>query len=236
MPIIVKILIMSLASFVFLFIISKIMGKKQIAELNFVDYAIGISLGSIAAEWAIDMESPWYRFPVAMAVFLILDIVLTLLSRTLPFMKKTLHGSPVVLIENGALNYPNLKRSKLSVGDVLGLCRNAGYFDLADVAFAILETNGDLSVLPVGAQRPAVVSDLREGEVEQAGLPSYLVVDGRAVLESLQMLGKDEQWLYDRLGVDKKSIKEILLATYDEAQDTFNVHRKGEDAPQSQVK
>lgn len=228
MPIVAKVIIMSIVSFVILFIISKIMGKKQIAELNFVDYAIGISLGSIAAQWAIDMDTPWYHFAIAMGIFFLLDIALTLVSRTLPILKKTLHGSPVVLIENGEINYPNLKRSKLAVGDVLGLCRTAGYFALEDVAYAILETNGDLSILPVGAQRPAVVSDLKEGEIEQAGLPSYLVIDGRPLLDTLKNLGKDEHWLMERLQVDKKSMKNILLASYDQKTDQFNVHVKGE--------
>lgn len=235
MPLVVKVIITSIASFVILFIISKIMGKKQIAELNFVDYAIGISLGSIAAEWAIDMDTPWYHFPIAMVIFFLLDIALTLVSRTLPILKKTLHGSPVVLIENGEINYPNLKRSKLAVGDVLGLCRTAGYFALEDVAYAILETNGDLSILPVGAQRPAVVSDLKEGEIEQAGLPSYLIIDGRPLPDTLKKLGKDEHWLMERLQVDKKSMKNILLASYDQKTDQFNVHVKG-DQPAEETK
>ncbi|MBO7390042.1 MAG: DUF421 domain-containing protein, partial [Clostridia bacterium] len=142
---ILRVVIFSVSSFLFLFIVTKIMGKKQIAQLSFLDYVIGISLGSIAAEMATDPERPFYHFFIAMTIYLVMDILLTLVARKGTFLKKFLRGRPLILVEEGRINYKNLTRSKLDINDLLSLCRAKGYFDLRDVRYVIFETSGDIS-------------------------------------------------------------------------------------------
>ncbi len=228
MPDVVKVVIFSVAAFVMLFIISKLLGKKQIAELNFVDYAVGISLGSIASEWATDYESPWYHYVIAMAIFFVFDIAVMLISRKAPLFKRILHGFPVVIVQHGKICYRNLKRTKLSVNDLLGMCRTAGYFTLSDVEYAIFETNGELSILPASAARQVTMGDYRPECDERVLLPAHLVVDGRVCGEILEQIGKDEDWLRQRLQVREQGVHDILLATYDSVQDTFDIHYKNE--------
>lgn len=221
-----KVLLFSAASFAVLFLFSKLLGKKQIAQLDFVDYAIGISMGSIAADMAFDVDEPWYHFVIAMAVFFVLDMLISFIGRKGPFLKRILKGKPLVVIYEGKLDYENLKKSKLDVNDLLALCREKGYFDLKQVAYALFETSGQLSIMPIGEERPAVTKDLPI-EIERAELPNYLVIDGRVSDSGLSEINKDREWLYSQLAVNSESeLKSVLLASYDENSQKVDVQRK----------
>lgn len=219
-----KILIAAASAFVVMFILAKLMGKKQIAQLSFIDYAIGITVGSIAAEMATELEQPLYHYIIAMAVFLVLDILVTFLSRKLPF-KKLLVGKPIVIIYEGNLIYKNLKKSKLDLNDLLGLIRNQGYFDLSEIQYAILETNGQLSVVPIGAERPLVAKDMPE-KIEEPKLPNYLVVDGNISYSGLNELNKDVDWLLEQMQIDKKQLKDVLIASFNDDTKSVDVQFK----------
>ncbi|MCM1367569.1 MAG: DUF421 domain-containing protein [Roseburia sp.] len=221
------VLINSVVAFVYLFIISKLLGKKQIAQLEFIDYAGGISLGSIAAEFATNTETPFYFFLIAMTIFFVLAFLVAVLGRKSTFLKRVLKGKPATLIYDGKINYKELKKSKIDVNDLLSMLREKGYFDIADVAYAIFEPSGDLSVLPVGAQKPLVMEDLDKERIEPAELSNVIVADGTVSHSGLAELGKDVDWLFGRLGIKTKDeLDNILLAVYDEKSDEFNIHTK----------
>ena len=134
MPEVIKVLLFSIGSIAFLFVLSKLLGKKQVAQLTFVDYVIGISLGSIAAEMATDTETPFYYYLIAMAIFFIFAILLSIVGRLTPWLKHILKGKPSTLIYNGKVQYNQLKRSHLDINDLLALCRERGYFDINNIA------------------------------------------------------------------------------------------------------
>lgn len=226
---IVKLLLMSLGSVVYLFIISKLMGKKQIAQLEFIDYVMGISIGSIAAEMATDLsDSPFWYYLVAMAVFFLFDYFVSILGRKGTFFKRFFKGKPITIIYDGKLLYPMLKKSKLDVNEVLAMCREQGYFDINDIAYAIFENSGVLSVLPKANQKPTVVSDF-DIKVEEPSLSHYMVIDGNLSYSSLTDLKKDKEWLFRRLKVsNKKELNNIMLAEYIEKTDKMIVHYKNE--------
>lgn len=236
---IVKIIIFGFASFGYMFVIAKILGKKQIAELDFIDYVVGISLGSIAANWATELETPWYFYFIGMTIFLLSDITVTLLSRTLPFFKKTLQGSPLVVIHNGKLDYANIKKAKISVNDILAMARSSGYFNLRDIAYAVFETNGRLSILPVGMQKPTTIADLMEKDAlkpNPPSIPAEVIIDGRIVEPSLENLSKSTDWLLKKLEINQDGVKDILLATYYEDDDEFDVHYKNKEPIADSIK
>lgn len=219
-----KLLIYSVVGFAFLFVIAKILGKKQIAQLDFLDYTIGISLGSIAADMAFDIERPIWHFLVGMAVFAVLDLMCSVLGRKNNFFKRIFVGKPLILMENGRLNYRNLNKSKLSLNEFLSLCREKGYFDLDDIAYCIFETSGKLSVLPKDGREAAKALDVGVVCNTRAQLSKDVVMDGRVVDSCLAQLGKDEAWLKERLGdID---IKDIALAYYVAEEDVIRVHPK----------
>lgn len=226
MPDYVEVLLNAIYSFVAVFIVAKLLGKKQIAQLSFTDYVIGISIGSIAAEWSTDVEQPWYYYVIAIFVYFAISYLITILERTTRPLKKFLRGKPIIIINNGKIDYKNLKKSKLDVNDVIGLCREKGFFNLTDVAYAIFETNGNMSVLPIGSQKPTVVEDLNK-KGQQASLQKFLINDGQVDENYLNILGKTKEWLFKSLKIqNKKQLKNILVAFYDEQTKQFDVHYK----------
>ncbi|MCH5160702.1 MAG: DUF421 domain-containing protein [Clostridiales bacterium] len=223
------VLINSTIAFVYLFVISKLLGKKQIAQLEFIDYTVGISLGSIAAEMAINVETPFWYFLIAMSIFFALAIAVALIGRKSTVLKRIIKGKPVTLIYDGKINYKQLKKVKIDVNDLLSMLREKGFFDIADVAYAVFEPSGELSVLPVGAQKPLVMEDLDESKIKRASLSNPLIVDGVVSGSGLSEINKDKQWLFGRLNIQTESdLDDIILAVYNDQTDEFNVHRKSE--------
>jgi uncharacterized membrane protein YcaP (DUF421 family) len=223
------VLIDSAVAFLYLFVISKLLGKKQIAQLEFIDYTVGISLGSIAAEMATNTEVPFYYFLIAMTIFFLFAALVAVVGRKTTFLKRLLKGKPATLIYDGKINYKELKKNKIDVNDLLSMLREKGYFDIADVAYAVFEPSGKLSVLPVGAQKPLVMEDLDNDKIKPAQLEDILVVDGVLSRSGLNNAGKDDRWLFERLGVtDGKDLKDILLCVYDAENDKLNTYRKSD--------
>lgn len=224
---ILYLILLSTTSVVALFVIAKLLGKKQVAQLDFIDYVIGISIGSIAAEMATDVnDKPLYYYLIAMAIYFLFDLSITLLGRKSPGLKHFLKGRPLTIIYNGQIDYKILKKSKLDINDVLTLARVQGYFDLQDIAYAVFENNGELSIMPKGNQRPTVAKDLGI-KVNRAELPLYLVIDGIISKSSLNEIKKDKDWLFSRLKISKRSeLKKIILASYDKEKDKLTITYK----------
>lgn len=180
-----NVLIQSLGAFVVLFIISKILGKKQVAQLEFSDYVVGISIGSIAAAMAVEPEIPFYHFIVAMVIFGGVDLILTLISRKSVFLKSTVKGKPLIIIENGKLNFKNIKKSKLDLNEIMAQCRSKGFFYIDDIAYCIFEISGDFSILPKSKSRPLVAKDFGIPQ-EQVGLQKKLLLTAKLLKMNLK--------------------------------------------------
>lgn len=217
----------SAVAFVYLFVISKLLGKKQIAQLEFIDYTVGISLGSIAADMAADAENPFYYYLIAMSVFFLFALCVSVLGRKSTFLKRVLKGKPATLIYDGKINYKELKRNKIDVNDLLSMLREKDYFDIADVAYAVFEPSGDLSVLPVGAQKPVVLADVDKSAVKKSSLTNVLVADGVISGSGLDEIDKTDEWLFKQIGIkDRAELKNIILAVYDDDNACVRTYRK----------
>lgn len=209
------VIINSFISFIYLFIISKLLGKKQIAQLEFIDYVVGISLGSIAADMSVETQAPFYHTLIAMTIFFFLALMVALVGRKNTLFKRILKGKPSTLIYQGVIDYKELIKCKIDVNDLLSMLREKGFFDIEEVAFALFEPSGKLSVLPKGENRPVVAKDLGE-KVDRAVLKNILVADGRISKSGINEIGKDKKWLFEALKIhQKRELKNILLATYD---------------------
>ena len=222
----IKILLFSALSYVTLFVISKLLGKKQLAELDFIDYVTGISIGSIAAEMSTETDTPFYYYLIAMGIFFLLDLAVTLLGRTTNGFKRFLRGVPLILISQGEVDFKTLKKSKIDFYDLVGLAREQGYFDLEDIEYAIFETNGQLSVLPADPARPLKREDFGNIPVETPSVPNYVVVDGQLSSYALNQLNRDKKWLKAKLQESDAELDKILYATYDEQTDELTVKYK----------
>lgn len=206
-----------------LFIIAKLMGHKQVAQLDFFDYICGITVGSIAAELATDLETPWKSL-LALVIYGLISVLLGWLTRKFPRSRKYINGTPTILMNDGKLYRSNLKKSKLDLSDFLLLCREQGYFDLSDIQTAIFEPNGKLSILPTATSRPATPSDLGiSAKVTHMG--TELIMDGRIMGENLSRIGQTQAWLQQQLKTQGyRNAKEVFLAVYREADRSLSLY------------
>ena len=210
---IIKVTLTALLSVAALFIITKIMGHKQVAQLDFFDYVSGITIGSIGAELATELEEP-YRPLVALIVYGCVSVLLNLCTQKLPRTRKFINGTPTILLENDKLYRENLKKAKLDLSEFMLLCREQGYFDISEMQVAVYEHNGKLSILPKASSRPATPNDLNITPKE-AHIGTELIMDGRIMGENLSRLGKSEAWLMTQIKKQGYAdTSEILLCIY----------------------
>ena len=209
----IKIILTALLSVAALFVITKIMGHKQVAQLDFFDYVSGITIGSIGAELATELESPEYPL-IALGVYGAVSVLFNLLAHKLPRTRKYINGTPTILLSGGKLYRANLKKAKLDLSEFLLLCREQGYFDLDEIAAAVFEHNGKLSILPKAASRPATPEDLGiPAKATHVGVE--VIMDGRVMGENLLRVGRDENWLKKQIrDQGYREPKEILLGIY----------------------
>lgn len=222
----VKVLLFAALSYATLFVISKILGKKQIAELDFIDYVTGISIGSIAAEMATETDTPFYYYLIAMGIFFLLDLIVTLLGRTTNGFKRFLRGVPIILINQGEVDFKALKKSKIDFYDLIGLAREKGYFDITEIEYAILETNGELSILAADNSRQVKRQDFPTIPEEEVSLTTYLIVDGQISSFALSQINKDKKWLKQKLQENDAELNKIMFATYDDNTQELTVVNK----------
>ena len=220
---IIKVILTSLLSVAALFIITKIMGHKQVAQLDFFDYVSGITIGSIGAELATELEEP-YKPLTALAIYGLASLVLNLIAHKLPKTRKYINGSPTILMNDGKLYRKNLKQAKLDLSEFMLLCREQGYFDLDEIQTAIFEHNGKLSILPKAASRPATPEDLKiTAKATHVGIE--VIMDGRVMGENLSRMGKDAGWLEQLLKINGYgNAKEIFLAIYRKEEDKLTLY------------
>lgn len=204
----------ALGSFAALFIIAKFIGRKQVSQLDFFDYITGITIGSIAAEMATELEEPWKPL-IAMIIYGSVTLLLSSVTIKFPRVRKFLNGTPTILMDHGKLYRENLKKSKLDLSEFMVLCRQHGYFDLTDIQTAVFEYNGKLTILPVSSQRPATPNDLNLAP-EQELLFTELIMDGRVLDENLSRMGLNRVWLEKQLKASGvQSADEVFLAVCD---------------------
>ncbi|MBR5544360.1 MAG: DUF421 domain-containing protein [Clostridia bacterium] len=212
---ILKVVLTSVLSAVALFIIAKIMGHKQMAQLDFFDYITGITIGSIAAELATELEKP-FKPLIAMAVYGMVAIILTLITNKLPKTRKFINGTPTIIMNNGKIYRKNMKKAKLDLTEFMTLCRQKGFFNLDDIQTAVFEYNGQLTILPKSNKRPANPEDMNLSPTPEY-ISTEVIMDGRILNENLKRMGLDEIWLNKQLkNQGYKNAKEILLGLCDE--------------------
>ena len=198
-----------------LFIIAKLAGHKQVSQLDFFDYITGITIGSIAAELATELEEPLKPL-IAMTVYGLIALSLSVITQKYPKSRKYINGTPTIIMSDGKLYRKNMEKSKLELSEFMMLCRESGYFDLNDIEVAIFEYNGRLTILPKSEKRPLTPSDMNLSP-EKSHIGTEVIMDGRILDENLKRLGLDLTWLDKELKKQKfKSAREIFLGICDQ--------------------
>lgn len=211
---VLKIIGLSLGSITILFILTKIMGQREMSQLSIFDYFITITIGSIAAEMSTSLEDNFIQPVVAMIIYALVTLTVSFLNTKFVKLRPFLSGRTLILYDNGTLFKENFKKAKVDLNEFLVQCRTNGFFNLSDIKTALLEENGKISFLPYSDKRPANPSDFNI-KPQEDGVVTNLILDGKVMEKNLKELGFDKVWLNDMLqkqGITK--IDNIFLAMY----------------------
>lgn len=196
-------------------ILARINGAKQISQLTFYDYITGITIGSMAAVMAIDDEIPFWLPLIAIFIFVIASFLEGKWTLHSLQARKLIDGTPMVLMANGKMLQSHMRKAHLTVNDLLSEARVAGYFNLHDIAFAIMENSGKISFLPHAEAAPVNRKDLNIDSTPSS-LYVNVVIDGELLEDELAAIGKNKQWLLHRCKeLQYGKITDMLLAIAD---------------------
>ena len=208
---VLQVVLASLFSAVILFLIAKVIGHKQVAQLEFFDYITGITIGSIAAELATTLDKPWWKPTISMLVFGSITVALSIITRRFAKSRKFINGTPTIIMNDGKLYRENMKKAKLELSEFLLLCRQEGYFNLNDIQAAVFEYNGKLSILPISTKRPLNPEDM-ELNPKPEHIGTEIIMDGRVMGDNLKRKGLNDDWLQKELKKQGyRTAKEIFL-------------------------
>lgn len=223
------ILIRATVAVVFLFVLAKAMGAKQISQLNFFDYIAGITIGSIAATLSLDHDINILYSLIAMAIFALSDIVISYIVRKSIKGRRFFTGEPIMLLIRGQIVYKGLKKARFDINDLLRELRVQGYYNISDVDYVVLETNGMVSIMPKENKRPVVAEDIGAQEVSE-GLCANVIIDGKILPQNLTVMKKDEKWLdKELLKQGYRQYNEIVLATLNQKGE-LSIYRKNKES------
>lgn len=222
------VLFRGIISLVCLFLITKILGKKQVSQLSLFDYVIGISIGNFSAEIIINLEASLIYGVVAITEFGLIAYLISIGTMKSIKLRRFFMGVPTVLIDKGKILDKALKKVHFDMNDLLEECRVNGYFDLNEIEYAVMECNGELSIMPKIGYKPVTMKDLNLKEKQQ-GLCANVIIDGKIMKNNLKNMNKTENWLNKQLKIKGyKELKNILLATLD-SDEKLTVYEKNED-------
>lgn len=204
----------TLLSIVVIFLLAKLMGTKQVSQMTMFDYVVGITIGSVAAELATELEEP-VKPLTALILYGLVAVLISILTSKSIRARSMVTGKPLVLLENGVIYRKNLQKARLDLNEFLTYCRIGGWFDLNQLQAAVLEHNGIVSFLPKETDRPATPTDLNLNP-KQSQVQIPFVMDGVLLEENIRQAGKEESWVHrSLLREGYKDEKEVLLALWD---------------------
>lgn len=209
-----NVVIRGLLSLITLFLVTKLIGKKQVSQLSLFDYVIGISIGNFAAEMTINLESEELYGIIAVLLFGGIAYLVSVGTMKSIKLRMFFMGSPTILIEHGKILQDNFYKVKYDINDMLEQCRVNGYFDISEIDYAIVEANGELSILAKSEYLPVNRNDMKL-KVSKNGLCANVIIDGKVMYNNLKKIKKDEKWLNKELKLKGKDISDIILATVD---------------------
>lgn len=200
-------------AFVALLILARFLGKKQLSQLTFFHYITGIAFGSIAAEIAGQTDVKFMEGLTALIWWALLTMLASYISLKSSNLRIVLDDQPSIVVKEGAIMENAMKKEKLHVNDLMMMLREQSIFTLQDVHYAILETNGQLSVMKKITQQGATKQDVKASTTTPKYLPTELVSDGKVMQKNLTELSLTEEWLMKELrkkGVE--SADQVFLA------------------------
>ena len=201
-------------------IVMRLMGKRQIGELQPFELAISIMIADLASVPMTELGIPLTNGIIPILGLLVMDLLISWLNMKSINFRKIVCGKPSILIYRGKIDEKQLKKERFTINELQERLRGNDIFDIADVEYAILETNGEISVITKPEKRNITIEDMKI-EAEYTGIPYDLVVEGKIMHENLKNIGKDEKWLKKELKKFNTEPKTVLIATINGKGDIF---------------
>ena len=198
----------------------RLMGKRQIGQMEASEFVVAMLVADLAAIPMQDVSIPLYSGLVPIVTVLSAELILSYLCLRSLGLRKLLCGKPVILIENGRILQQNLKRTRVTLDELAGHLREKDILDIRTVQFAILETNGNLSVFPYPAEVAPSAKDLKVHPKDRY-LPVTIISDGHLIRDNLRLSGRDEHWMRRILGNYRATVAGTWLLTVDKTGDVL---------------
>lgn len=228
----IKVIFTSISSILVLFILSKIIGNKQMTQTTLFDYVNSITIGSIAAEMAIANDENFFVPLIAMVIYGLAAAGITLLTTKSLKLRRFLNGCSIVLMDDEKIYMKNLKKAKIDLNELLTQFRLSGYFDVSDIHSAYLEPNGMISILPKEKARTTTPKDMNLSP-RQTKATVILIIDGKLLKNNLHFASVNEQWLISMIkSYGAESISDVALASVD-SEKNLTVFLKNGQSPQN---
>lgn len=211
----ILVLIRSIILYIVILIALRIMGKGEIAEMNVFDLVITLLIAEVASFPMENSDIPIINAISSVTGLVFVQIIISYISTKSRTIRTFLCGSPSILIDKGKINYKEMKKQRITIDELLEQLRIEGYFKLQDVQYAILEVDGNLSVLPSPLYKDIPTKYFKH-------LPISVILDGNIIKNNLKLIKKDINWLNSILNSNKiKDISEVLILSVDENNKIF---------------
>jgi uncharacterized membrane protein YcaP (DUF421 family) len=210
----VEIVIRSFTFLIALFLLTKWLGKKQLAELSFFEYVTGITIGSIAAEVTMGLERHIMHGLIAMSIWTLFPIIMGLISLKNKKIRDFVEGKATIVIKDGKILEDNLKKERYTIDELLEQLRSKDVFQVSDVEFALIEPNGDVSILLKKENQPLTAKDiqLNQPPVKE---PQTVIMDGLILDEPLSTAGLNRGWLHEEIEKLEVTVDNVFLGQID---------------------
>ena len=209
-----------------LIFVVRLLGKRQIGQMEPSEFVVTMLVANLASIPMENADMPLHAGLVPILTVLALELLLSVLSLTSVRLRRILCGKPVILIENGEILQQNLKKTRVTLDELVGHLRQKEILDLKTVQYAILETNGELSVFPYPKERPASAKEAGV-QVKKQYLPVTVISDGKLLKENLAMTGKSMDWVRRVLDQRQCTLENTWLLTVDSADQILFYRRDG---------
>ncbi|MFD5849878.1 DUF421 domain-containing protein [Cytobacillus oceanisediminis] len=215
-------------SFLVLFLLARLMGRKEIGQMTFFNWASAIGIGSIAGNLAVNESTLIKDGVISLVVWTLFTILMDMLDLKSKQGRTVTTGEPLIVIKAGRIMERALKISRVDLDELQALLRQKDIFSLNDVDYAILETNGDLSVLKKESQQPVTKNDLNimSPKNDLIPLPTEVIADGKVNSKNLSKLKLDNNWLYRELQKAKIHSAEDVFFAQVQQDGTLYIDRK----------
>ncbi|WP_425449613.1 YetF domain-containing protein [Dethiothermospora halolimnae] len=202
-------------SYFILFLMARLMGKREVSQMTFFDYIVGITIGSLTASMAVDKSKSFLLPLIALSIFSILQILTSYITLKNRNFRKIFDGKSTMLIENGKLLERNLLKERINIDELSTMLREKNIFKLSDVEFAFLEPDGKISAMKKSNKQPITPSDIGV-LTEYSGIGNIVIEEGVIRHDKLREYNLTVSWLMSQLsnqGID--DIKKIMFAQVD---------------------